>query len=205
MMKPREGGKGLGKGGAKRHRKILRDNIQDFFSFSPLSLDIELCRPGDGGLMSKCDERFTGLAEDSSQGRPRPRAAASGGQSDKFRQNRAQLEFSDLQPSRPGATGSGIVPDSDHIDLFLGNNKEGSIDPTSPAKKGHFQPANVDIDEIERKMMADAPKAQESTYKIEDVFDQSFKDLLKDGTTTLASQSICAAGKASEDDEFDVF
>lgn len=98
----------------------------------------------------------------------------------------------------------------------------GSIDPTSPAKKGHFQPANVDIDEIERKMMADAPKAQESTYKIEDVFDQSFKDLLKDSTTTLASQSICAvcpakrtshrtsvsprqAGKASEDDEFDVF
>ncbi|THH27795.1 hypothetical protein EUX98_g6392 [Antrodiella citrinella] len=24
-----KGGKGLGKGGAKRHRKILRDNIQD--------------------------------------------------------------------------------------------------------------------------------------------------------------------------------
>ncbi|XP_045128438.1 histone H4-like [Portunus trituberculatus] len=25
---PRQGGKGLGKGGAKRHRKVLRDNIQ---------------------------------------------------------------------------------------------------------------------------------------------------------------------------------
>jgi histone H4 len=26
-----KGGKGLGKGGAKRHRKILRDNIQGMF------------------------------------------------------------------------------------------------------------------------------------------------------------------------------
>ena len=28
MSGPGKGGKGLGKGGAKRHRKILRDNIQ---------------------------------------------------------------------------------------------------------------------------------------------------------------------------------
>jgi histone H4 len=28
-----KGGKGLGKGGAKRHRKVLRDNIQGMFSF----------------------------------------------------------------------------------------------------------------------------------------------------------------------------
>jgi len=27
-----KGGKGLGKGGAKRHRKILRDNIRMFLS-----------------------------------------------------------------------------------------------------------------------------------------------------------------------------
>ena len=27
-----KGGKGLGKGGAKRHRKILRDNIQGMFA-----------------------------------------------------------------------------------------------------------------------------------------------------------------------------
>ena len=26
-----KGGKGLGKGGAKRHRKVLRDNIQGMF------------------------------------------------------------------------------------------------------------------------------------------------------------------------------
>ena len=26
-----KGGKGLGKGGAKRHRKVLRDNIQEVF------------------------------------------------------------------------------------------------------------------------------------------------------------------------------
>jgi histone H4 len=31
-----KGGKGLGKGGAKRHRKILRDNIRKFF-FSSMS------------------------------------------------------------------------------------------------------------------------------------------------------------------------
>ena len=29
-----KGGKGLGKGGAKRHRKILRDNIQGVYIFS---------------------------------------------------------------------------------------------------------------------------------------------------------------------------
>ena len=29
MSGPSKGGKGLGKGGAKRHRKILRDNTQD--------------------------------------------------------------------------------------------------------------------------------------------------------------------------------
>ncbi len=28
------GGKGLGKGGAKRHRKVLRDNIQGKFSWN---------------------------------------------------------------------------------------------------------------------------------------------------------------------------
>ena len=28
-----KGGKGLGKGGAKRHRKVLRDNIQGMFFF----------------------------------------------------------------------------------------------------------------------------------------------------------------------------
>jgi histone H4 len=28
-----KGGKGLGKGGAKRHRKILRDNIQGVYKF----------------------------------------------------------------------------------------------------------------------------------------------------------------------------
>ncbi|KAF7333438.1 Histone H4 [Mycena venus] len=31
-----KGGKGLGKGGAKRHRKILRDNIQD--ELNPLGI-----------------------------------------------------------------------------------------------------------------------------------------------------------------------
>lgn len=37
-----KGGKGLGKGGAKRHRKILRDNIQgemNFFSFDSRIID----------------------------------------------------------------------------------------------------------------------------------------------------------------------
>ena len=29
-----KGGKGLGKGGAKRHRKVLRDNIQGELAFS---------------------------------------------------------------------------------------------------------------------------------------------------------------------------
>ena len=29
-----KGGKGLGKGGAKRHRKVLRDNIQVMYSLS---------------------------------------------------------------------------------------------------------------------------------------------------------------------------
>ena len=33
-----KGGKGLGKGGAKRHRKILRDNIQGEFAKVTLSL-----------------------------------------------------------------------------------------------------------------------------------------------------------------------
>ena len=32
-----KGGKGLGKGGAKRHRKVLRDNIQVIVYFSNVS------------------------------------------------------------------------------------------------------------------------------------------------------------------------
>lgn len=33
-----KGGKGLGKGGAKRHRKVLRDNIQGMLPKSKLTL-----------------------------------------------------------------------------------------------------------------------------------------------------------------------
>jgi len=32
-----KGGKGLGKGGAKRHRKVLRDNIQGMFNNDMIS------------------------------------------------------------------------------------------------------------------------------------------------------------------------
>ena len=37
-----KGGKGLGKGGAKRHRKVLRDNIQVSYFYIDLSLLIGL-------------------------------------------------------------------------------------------------------------------------------------------------------------------
>jgi len=46
-----KGGKGLGKGGAKRHRKVLRDNIQgitvrrDSMPLQPLVLAGTLCTP----------------------------------------------------------------------------------------------------------------------------------------------------------------
>jgi hypothetical protein len=33
-----KGGKGLGKGGAKRHRKVLRDNIQGACAWAALSV-----------------------------------------------------------------------------------------------------------------------------------------------------------------------
>ena len=36
-----KGGKGLGKGGAKRHRKILRDNIQGTYPRSSTSNDFK--------------------------------------------------------------------------------------------------------------------------------------------------------------------
>jgi histone H4 len=41
-----KGGKGLGKGGAKRHRKVLRDNIQGITvrAASPLSAATEALR-----------------------------------------------------------------------------------------------------------------------------------------------------------------
>ena len=62
----------------------------------------------------------------------------------------------------------------------------GSLDTSSPVtKKIHYQA----VDEIERKMKESAPKAQEGNYKIEDIFDQSYKDLMKDGKS-LAMQSI---------------
>lgn len=35
-----KGGKGLGKGGAKRHRKVLRDNIQGITKVSFLKINI---------------------------------------------------------------------------------------------------------------------------------------------------------------------
>eukprot|EP00667_Euglena_gracilis_P027398 EG_transcript_33825 len=155
--------------------------------------------------MSK-DEGFIGLVDENSQKRARSRVATSGGQAEKFKQNRASLEFGDFQPVRLNAAGSGIIPEGEHIDLFLGDNKDGSLDPASPnPKKSHFQAIDQDVDEIERKMMADAPKAQEGSVKMEDVFDQSYKDLMKDGKPSITTQSIAAAGKPSEDDEFDVF
>eukprot|EP00668_Euglena_longa_P028829 GGOE01036156.1.p1 GENE.GGOE01036156.1~~GGOE01036156.1.p1 ORF type:complete len:155 (+),score=11.59 GGOE01036156.1:100-564(+) len=154
--------------------------------------------------MSK-DEGFIGLV-DETQKRARPRVATSGGQTEKFKQNRASLEFGGFQAVRLNAAGSGIIPEGEHIDLFLGDNKDGSLDPASPnPKKSHFQAIDQDVDEIERKMMADAPKAQEGNYKIEDVFDQSYKDLMKDCSSSIATQSIAAMNKPSEDDEFDVF
>ena len=55
----------------------------------------------------------------------------------------------------------------------------------------HFSAIDDNIDEIERKMMADAPKV-DPNYKIEDIFDQSYKDLMKEGTTSVFAESITA-------------
>ena len=68
----------------------------------------------------------------------------------------------------------------------------GLLDPVGPsAPKKHFQAIDDNIEDIERKMMQDAPKPQEGNYKIEDIFDQSYKDLMKDGKAVIdANQSI---------------
>jgi len=40
-----KGGKGLGKGGAKRHRKVLRDNIQGITVSAFRLVDMQLIQP----------------------------------------------------------------------------------------------------------------------------------------------------------------
>uniref|UniRef100_A0A7S1I798 Uncharacterized protein n=1 Tax=Eutreptiella gymnastica TaxID=73025 RepID=A0A7S1I798_9EUGL len=149
--------------------------------------------------MSQVDERFTAVVEEVSQKRSRPRGPGCGGQAEKYKQNRSEV----LEPKGTRVSESGSVaprtPD-DKIDVFL-SDKDGFLDPMASAPK-HFAAIDDNIDEIERKMMADAPKA-DPNYKIEDIFDQSYKDLMKEGATSVVAESISAQGQNDNDDEFD--
>lgn len=151
--------------------------------------------------MSKVDDRFTAVVDDNKQKRARPRGPGCGGQAEKYKQNRGALDVGD----KPVAKDSRQVfpnPSDDKIDVFL-SDQDGFLDPREAAPKKHFGAIDDNIEDIERKMMADAPKAQEGTYKIEDIFDQSYKDSMKEGKSVV-SESISTEDKG-DDDEFDVF
>ena len=68
-----KGGKGLGKGGAKRHRKILRDNIQGItkpaIRMSPIPLPHSLSSYLSVGRLSRGGvKRISGLVSEETRG-----------------------------------------------------------------------------------------------------------------------------------------
>ncbi|XP_003746421.2 histone H4-like [Galendromus occidentalis] len=67
-----KGGKGLGKGGAKRHRKVLRDNIQVSFNFSFVKRIMSGRGKGGKGLGKGGAKRHRKVLRDNIQGITKP-------------------------------------------------------------------------------------------------------------------------------------
>jgi hypothetical protein len=168
--------------------------------------------------MSKVDPAFTPLVdENAATRRQRPRGPGYQGQTEKFRQNRLALAESlerDRVVGNSDATSSPSHPGDEKIDLDLcGERDAGFFDSSTAAatssadnNKKHFRAIDNNIEEIERKMLMDAPKplSPDEQYKMEDIFDQSYKDLLREDKTVVTS-SIAKPATAPDDDEFDVF
>eukprot|EP01004_Peranema_trichophorum_P010187 NODE_8955_length_631_cov_63.236220_g8327_i0.p1 GENE.NODE_8955_length_631_cov_63.236220_g8327_i0~~NODE_8955_length_631_cov_63.236220_g8327_i0.p1 ORF type:complete len:150 (+),score=26.78 NODE_8955_length_631_cov_63.236220_g8327_i0:77-526(+) len=147
-------------------------------------------------------DEFTSIGEDPGAKAARVRHRAHPSQQEKNRENR-----SNLSAHVPDKSKSHVHPaDSEGIDIFL-SDKDGTLDPTAPAPKKHFQPISGNIDEVEKRMMEDAPKPlPEGQYKVEDIFDLSYKDLMKDDKSVVATSiSDEKQKKKDEEDEFDVF
>eukprot|EP00993_Chasmostoma_nieuportense_P004676 NODE_5333_length_668_cov_122.556377_g5170_i0.p1 GENE.NODE_5333_length_668_cov_122.556377_g5170_i0~~NODE_5333_length_668_cov_122.556377_g5170_i0.p1 ORF type:complete len:146 (+),score=39.48 NODE_5333_length_668_cov_122.556377_g5170_i0:70-507(+) len=144
--------------------------------------------------MSKpLEEGFTGLVEENPVQRERQRGPGFGSQKDKFEQNRLNLTDARGEKSK-----NSVQCDADRFDL-LWSDKDGGLDPTAAAIPKHFTPIDNDIAAVERQMMADAPKAN---YELKDVFDDSYRDLLKDDKSLANPNSSIKPNKV-DDDEFD--
>eukprot|EP00996_Jenningsia_fusiforme_P005137 NODE_6048_length_612_cov_54.348135_g5644_i0.p1 GENE.NODE_6048_length_612_cov_54.348135_g5644_i0~~NODE_6048_length_612_cov_54.348135_g5644_i0.p1 ORF type:complete len:131 (+),score=21.60 NODE_6048_length_612_cov_54.348135_g5644_i0:75-467(+) len=129
------------------------------------------------------DSSFTPIVGENQSSRPSFPHHPS--QEEKNKKNR--LENASMDPFNfPKST----FGDTEKIDLVV----EGT------EKTKHFRAIDNDIQEIERQMMADAPKPEE--YKLEDIFDQSYKDLMKENSS-LVTESISTS--STGDDEFDVY
>eukprot|EP00997_Jenningsia_sp_PLL12_P007475 NODE_4118_length_695_cov_177.221362_g3491_i0.p1 GENE.NODE_4118_length_695_cov_177.221362_g3491_i0~~NODE_4118_length_695_cov_177.221362_g3491_i0.p1 ORF type:complete len:156 (-),score=57.29 NODE_4118_length_695_cov_177.221362_g3491_i0:126-593(-) len=155
--------------------------------------------------MSKSDEGFAPLVDEHATQRVRPRGPGFQNAVETNRANRMALADSIDRPEKLRSN----VHHDDKIDLFLGQDKDGFLDPVAAPKK--FVTITDNIDEVERQMMRDAPKPpEEGQYKVEDVFDQSFKDLMKDGKSVVATSITTESEspqekKKCDEDEFDVF
>jgi hypothetical protein len=154
--------------------------------------------------MHKVEQSFTALVDDNaSTRRQRPRGPGHQSQADKTRQNRLALAESILERDSLLNSIASSSGSHERIDLSI----EGLHDSGAPVNtRQHFQAIDDNIEEIERKMMMDAPKAltQEEQYKIEDIFDQSYKDLIREDKSIVTS-SIVKPVPLADDDEFDVF
>eukprot|EP00906_Rhabdomonas_costata_P019374 RCo028311 len=154
-------------------------------------------------------DAFTSICDENAARRVRPRGPGYQSQAEKNRMNRLALaETLGDREWAGGPSGGG-----EKIDVVMGSDKNGLLqDPAAPAK--HFRSIDSNVEEIERRMMQDAPKPpQQDEYKIEDVFDQSYKELLRDDHSMI-TKSIAVQGtgtsiqspsgaSSSADDEFD--
>eukprot|EP01006_Ploeotia_vitrea_P005308 TRINITY_DN11696_c0_g1_i1.p2 TRINITY_DN11696_c0_g1~~TRINITY_DN11696_c0_g1_i1.p2 ORF type:complete len:156 (+),score=36.23 TRINITY_DN11696_c0_g1_i1:55-522(+) len=147
-------------------------------------------------------EAFTALCDDKQQ-KGRTRHTGFQSQKEKNKQNREALAdtIGEWQAREAEKKAKPANTTTHEIDLDIAVGQDGCLDPTAGknTKKKHFTSIDENVEDIEKKMAADAPKAQ---TKLDDVFDQSYKDLMRD-TKSVVTGTI-AQGKA-DDDEFDVF
>eukprot|EP01063_Lacrimia_lanifica_P030874 TRINITY_DN498_c3_g1_i1.p4 TRINITY_DN498_c3_g1~~TRINITY_DN498_c3_g1_i1.p4 ORF type:complete len:149 (+),score=67.36 TRINITY_DN498_c3_g1_i1:55-501(+) len=122
----------------------------------------------------------------------------SGGNVEKNRANRADLNTLQRadQSGRKGRVHGEFSIDDFLADPMCFNGQASSA--SGGARKERVLTDNVD--EIEAKMWADAPK--QGDYKLEDEWDQAYKEMLREGTKESNSCAISSEEKEN-DDEFD--
>eukprot|EP01012_Entosiphon_sulcatum_P031348 TRINITY_DN3941_c0_g1_i1.p2 TRINITY_DN3941_c0_g1~~TRINITY_DN3941_c0_g1_i1.p2 ORF type:complete len:140 (+),score=31.80 TRINITY_DN3941_c0_g1_i1:52-471(+) len=135
-------------------------------------------------------DSFTPLFDESNSGKPRVRTAGYQSQAQKNKDNRMANAQAGDKPHHHHPT--------HEIDLFIEHGTDGHLDPTRGTARArqHFQAIDDNVEEVEKRMLADAPKQADPT--LPDVFDQSWKEM---ADKSLLQGSIAA--QSAKDDEFD--